>query len=103
MVDKLMVQDLQDPGVNLILNIVTSNVMEGTLLSTVVADDPANPMAYRQVAKILLDHDINLVGIIKDGIPHLSFIDLDMELGDSLFYIAVQRREWSEIAPLLAR
>ena len=103
MVDKLMVQDLQDPGVQIILNIVTSNVIEGTLLSTVVEDEPANPMAYRQVAKILLDHDINLVGVIKDGIPHLSFVDLDMEHGDSMFYIAVRRREWSEIAPMLAR
>ena len=103
MVDKLMVQDLQDPGVQIILNIVTSNVIEGTLLSTVVEDEPANPMAYRQVAKILLDHDINLVGVIKDGIPHLSFVDLDVEHGDSMFYIAVRRREWSEIAPMLAR
>ena len=102
MVDKLMVQDLQDPGVQLILNIVTSNVMEGTLLSTFVEREPASPIPYTQVAKTLLDHDVNLVGIIKDGIPHLSFVDLEIERGDSLFYIAVKRRAWSELAPLLS-
>lgn len=103
MVNKLMVQDLQDPGVQLILNIVTSNVVEGTLLSTYVEKDPATPMPYTQVAKALLDHDINLVGIIKDGIPHISFLNLELERGDSLFYIAVKRRTWSELAPLLSR
>ncbi len=103
MVDKLMVQDLQDPGVQLILNIVTSNVMEGTLLSTVVEKDPASAIPYTQVAKALLDHDVNLVGIIKDGVPHLSFLELELERGDSLFYIAVKRHTWSELAGLLPR
>ena len=103
MVDKLIVQDLQDPGVQLILNIVTSNVMEGTLLSTYVEKAPATSMPYTQVAKLLLDHDVNLVGIIKDGIPHLSFVGLELERGDSLFYIAVKRRSWTELAPLLSR
>lgn len=103
MVDKLIVQDLQDPGVQLILNIVTSNVVEGTLLSTHVEKAPATPIPYTQVAKALLDHDVNLVGIIKDGIPHISFLDLELERGDSLFYIAVKRRTWSELASLLAR
>ncbi len=101
MVDKLIVQDLQDPGVQLILNIVTSNVVEGTLLSTYVEKASASPIPYTQVAKALLDHDINLVGVIKDGIPHISFVELELERGDSLFYIGVKRRTWSELAPLL--
>ena len=101
LVNKLMVQDIQDPGVQLIFNIVTSNVMEGTVLSTVVEEEPPTPIQYKDAAKALLDHDVNLVGVIKDGIPFLSFTDLDVEQGDSMFYIGLRRRTWREIAAML--
>ena len=101
LVNKLMVQDIQDPGVQLIFNIVTSNVMEGTVLSTVVEEEPPAPIQYKDAAKALLDHDVNLVGVIKDGIPFLSFTDLDVEQGDSMFYIGLRRRTWREIAAML--
>ncbi len=100
-VDKLMVQDVQDPGVQLILSIITSNVLEGTLASTTVETAMESPLPYREAAKTLLNHDINLVGVIRNGIAHLSFRDVFVAENDAMFYIATERHSWKAIQSLL--
>jgi hypothetical protein len=59
-------------------------------------------MAYTDVAKRLLDSDINLVGIIRGQIAHLKFGDLYPAVDDLMVYISSQRVGWSAIQNALA-
>lgn len=102
MANNLLIQETQDPGVNLLTQVMTSNQMEGTLASTRVESLPDEGMSYTLVAKRLLDSDINLVGIIRDRVAHLKFGDLYPVADDLLVYISSQRVEWSVIRNALA-
>ena len=67
--NNLLVQEAQDPGVNLMTQAITSNVVEieETLASTTVEEDPERPLPYIDAAKRLLDHGVNLIGVVRDG------------------------------------
>ena len=100
--NNLLIQETQDPGVYRLSQVMTSNQMEGTLASTRVESSLGERMAYTDVAKRLLDSDINLVGIIRDEVAHLKFGDLYPEVDDQMVYISSQRVEWSAIQNALA-
>ena len=100
--NNLLIQETQDPGVYRLSQVMTSNQMEGTLASTRVESSLGERMAYTDVAKRLLDSDINLVGIIRDQIAHLKFGDLYPTVDDLMVYISSQRVEWSAIQNALA-
>ena len=76
---------------------ITSNQMEGTLLSIRVESVPEKQVAYPHVAKHMLDHDINLVGIVRNGAVHLRFVDLFPAVDDVLVYIGSSRLEWETV------
>jgi voltage-gated potassium channel len=101
--NNLLVQEAQDPGVNLLTQAITSNVVdiEETLASTVVEVVPEGPLPYIEVAKKLLDHGINLVGVVRDGAIIVGFQDLRLAKDDALVYISKSRRSWRTLAPLL--
>lgn len=101
MSSNLIVQEVQDPGVNKLTQAITSNLIEGTLESTEVSDELNVQLAYVDVAKKLLDTDINLVGIIRDGDVHLQFNDLALTQGDVLVYICTSRTNWPSLRGLL--
>ena len=64
-----------------------------TLESTEVLDlKVASP--YKEVGKRLLDFDINLVGVIRDGAVHVQFHDLQLAQSDVLVYISSSRLDW---------
>ena len=100
--NNLLVQEAQDPGVNLLTNAITSNEIEGTLVSTRVGAAPGDAMGYRDVAKKLLDHDMNLVGVIRDGAVAVSFQDMALSEKDSMVYISKDRQDWEALRSLLA-
>lgn len=102
MANNLLIQETQDPGVYRLTQVMTSNQMEGTLASTRVESPLSNQMGYTDVAKRLLDSDINLVGIIRDQVAHLKFGDLYPAVDDLLVYISSQRVGWSAIQNALA-
>ena len=54
----LLIQETQDPGVNLLTQVMTSNRLDGTLASTRVNLPPDVPLSYASVAKSLLDDDV---------------------------------------------
>ena len=58
--NNLLVQEAQDPGVNLLTQAITSNVteIEETLASTTVEAIPGAPVPYIKIAKKLLDHGV---------------------------------------------
>ena len=78
MSNNLIVQEAQDPGVGMLAHAITSNQIRGTLISTVVGDNLDASPGYGVVAKKLLDHGLNLVGVIKDDDIHVMFSDLDL-------------------------
>jgi hypothetical protein len=58
-------------------------------------------LPYIEVAKRLLDHEVNLVGVIRDETVHVKFDNLDLAENDRLVYISSKRRGWQEIRSLL--
>jgi len=95
--NNLLVQESQDPGVSLLTQVITSNKMEGTLLSTRLEAVPEEQAAYPEIAKRMLDRDVNLVGIVRNGTVHLRFTDLFAVKDDVLVYIASSRLEWEAV------
>ena len=100
--NNLLVQEAQDPGVNLLTQAITSNRIDGTMASTKVEDSSGVPKPYIDVARELLNGDINLMGVIRNGNVHLSFGDLMMQGGDSLVYISTERHTWESLRSHLA-
>ena len=93
----LLIQETQDPGVNLLTQVMTSNRLVGTLASTRVDQPPDLPLSYANVAKRLLDDDVNLVGVIRGQEVHLKFGYLYPVADDLLVYISTRRLEWSTL------
>ena len=93
----LLIQETQDPGVNLLTQVMTSNRLDGTLASTRVNQPLDLPLSYANVAKRLLDDDVNLVGVIRGKEVHLKFGELYLAAGDLLVYISTRRLEWSTL------
>jgi voltage-gated potassium channel len=102
MSNNLIVQEAQDPGVNMLTQAITSNQIEGTLVSTRVEGGEGKSMPYVEVAKQLLDHEINLVGVIRGERVHVRFGTLDLTEDDRLVYISSTRHDWQAIRSLLS-
>ena len=102
MANNLLVQESQDPGVSLLAQAITSNQIEGTLLSIRLEAAPVRQALYQDVAKRMLDHDINLVGIVRGGTVHLRFTDLFPAQDDVLVYIGPSRLDWTDIQASMA-
>ena len=100
--NNLIVQEIQDPGVNLLASAITSNQIEGTLSSTKVTDPPKNSLTYVSVAKTLLDHGVNLVGIIRNSRVHVNFNSLIISENDVMVSISLTRHSWENIKDMLA-
>ena len=98
----LLVQESQDPGVNRLTHAITSNQMEGNLASTRVMDLPAGPKSYMDAAKVLLDADVNLVGVLRGETVHVQFRDIEMTEGDMLVYVSPEGLDWPGIRSLLS-
>lgn len=97
MANNMLVQESQDPGISLLAQAITSNQVEGTLLSTRLEAAPDNQAPYPDIAKRMLDRDINLVGIVRNGIVHLRFTELFPAKDDVLVYIGSTHLEWDAV------
>lgn len=98
--NNLLVQEAQDPGVTRLTHAITSNDIDGTLASTEITSINQNN-SYTFVAKRLLDYQINLVGIIREGAVETGFEKLDVNIGDRLVYIGKTRYTWESILEML--
>ena len=99
--NNLLVQEAQDPGVTQLTQAITSNEIEGTLATTKI-ETVSNPdLSYTEYAKNLLDHGINLVGIIRDQNIIVCFDDLCPTKNDQLIYVSSSRRDWQDLDELL--
>lgn len=100
--NNLLVQEAQDPGVNLLTQAITSNRIDGTLASTRVEDGVDSARPYLDIAKVLLDKDINLIGVIRDGTIHVNFGSLTLAGNDSLVYISTNRYTWESLRSVIS-
>ncbi len=100
--NNLLVQEVQDPGVSLVTQTITSNQIAGTLSITLVDMAPPEATSYTDVAKRLLDHRINLVGFIRDSSARVSFDGFNLAKGDSLVYVARARQTWDVLLDFLS-
>ena len=91
--NNLLVQEAQDPGVTLLTETITSNMteIEETVVSTTLKVRPAEDMSYTEAAKRLLDHGVNLVGVIRQGALIVGFDKMSLAEDDSLVYISKRR------------
>ena len=102
--NNLLVQEAQDPGVNLLTQAITSNVteIEETLASTTVGVVAGGPVSYTELAKKLLDRGVNVVGVVRDGTAIVGFEGLELAADDVLVYISKSRHSWQELSEFLA-
>ena len=99
-VNNLFVQESQDSGVMRLTLAMTSNQIERNLASTTVESPPPRT-TYKDAAKALLDHGVNLVGVIRGDSVHMDFDDIEVLRGDLLVYIGKSRLKPEEMDALL--
>ena len=102
MANNMLVQEAQDPGVSILAHAIVSNQqVEGTLASTRIEAAVEPSWSYRDAAKNLLEHDVNLVGVIRGDNVHLSFENISLTENDRLVYICPTRHDWEAIRSFL--
>ena len=99
-VNNLFVQESQDSGVTKLTMAMTSNEIETNLASTQVTAAPPRT-TYTNAAKALLDHGVNLVGVIRGDSVHMDFDEIEVSRGDQLLYIGKSRLKPEEMAELI--
>ena len=96
-IGNLLSQEISDPGVARMVDVLTSNREGDTFFSTLVAALPADA-TYREFAKRLLDRDINVVCVNRGNDSHTRYFRLKPQLEDIVIYVAQGRLGWEELA-----
>ncbi len=99
-VNNLFVQESQDSGVTRLTLAMTSNEIERNLASTTIQSTPPRT-TYTNAAKVLLDHGVNLVGVIRNDSVHMDFDEIEVSQGDQLVYIGKSRLKPEEMVALI--
>ena len=99
-VNNLFVQESQDSGVTRLTLAMTSNEIERNLASTTIQSTPPRT-TYTNAAKVLLDHGVNLVGVIRNDSVHMDFDEIEVSQGDQLVYIGKSRLKPEEMSALI--
>jgi voltage-gated potassium channel len=93
----LLVQEVHDPGLAQLVEVVSSN-RRGTTLFCVDVSEAA--VSYTELAKRLLDHAINVMAVNRGTESITVFADLQSQVGDRLVYSARKRHEWDGLRRL---
>lgn len=93
----LLVQEVHDPGLAQLVEVVSSN-RRGTTLFCVDVRDGAVP--YTDLAKRLLDHAVNVMAVNRGTESLTVFADVESQVGDRLVYSARERLEWEALRRL---
>ena len=92
----LLAQEAHDPGVSQLVEVLTSNVRGTTLFSTEVSD-PSVKDSYSELAKRLLDKNVNILCVNRGDECLTSFVSLAPQLGDRVVYAASERLDWTTL------
>ena len=96
----LLVQEIHDPGITQMIDVITSNMKGETLFSTRVPDS-VRSVHYSDLAKAALDARINLLCVNRGCDSHTVFCELSAEPGDNLIYLAANRKTWNEFEKII--
>ena len=91
----LLAQEAQDPGVSQLVDVITSNTTGTTLFSIEV--DSTSTKSYQDLAKELLDRDVNLICVNRGDDSLTSFREISPASGDRVIFAAAKRLSWSEL------
>ena len=94
----LLVQEIQDPGISQMIEVITSNRIGATLYTTAVDSDL--DLDYISMAKALLDHGVNFLAFNRNADSITEFTGHRPQREDRMIYIADRRLGWGEIAGL---
>ena len=92
----LLSQEAHDPGISRLIDTMTSNITGDTLFATQVPADRSD-VSYRELAKKLLDRDINLLCVNRGMQSLTAFAELRPLSGDRAIYAGRQRLSWDAL------
>ena len=87
----LLVQEVHDPGIAQLIEVLTSNRRGTTLFSVAVTD---SDVPYIEMAKALHDHAINVLAVNRGTQSNTILEDMRSQLGDRIIYAAAGRVDW---------
>ncbi|MEL7473316.1 MAG: ion channel [Planctomycetota bacterium] len=98
MAGNLIVQEVHDPGISRVMEVITSNREGDTLYSTEVTPDGPPDVPYTDLVSGLLGQNVNVLAINRDGQILTTFANERSREGDRVVYVAKHRRHWPELA-----
>ena len=93
----LLVQEVHDPGLAQLIEVVSSNRRGTTLFCVDVVD---SGVAYTELAKRLLDHAVTVIAVNRGSESFTIFKGVESQPGDRIIYSAHHRHEWSALRRL---
>lgn len=91
----VLVQELSDPGISMSLEEITSNLRGEIVFSTTV--DGSVDCDYTTLAKAMLDHNANLISVVRGKEAHHGFVGMRSQPGDRVVYVGDQRYVWPDL------
>jgi voltage-gated potassium channel len=98
-IGNLLVQEVSDPGVARMIDVVTSNLEGDTVYSSRVSEDLPES-TYNELAKRWLDEDINLLCVNRGEESHTRYSSLRPQKDDIVVYVAPKRMSWANLRKL---
>jgi len=90
----LLIQEVHDPGIAQLVEVMASN-RRGTTLFTVEVFDAGVP--YVELAANLLARSVNVMAVNRGPETQTLLADLSSEVGDRIVYAAKQRYDWTSL------
>jgi voltage-gated potassium channel len=100
-INNLLVHESLDKGVIRLVNEITTHQVGDTLYTLEVGamDDPGIDCIH--LAKVLLDHSVNLQCILRGDETFTNFTGLEVRPEDVMVYISQKRLTWDEIRKMI--
>ena len=95
----LLVQEIDDPGVAQMIDVITSN-LRGTTIFSLKVEEELPQVSYQELAKACLDSDINLLSVNRGSETHTHFRSIELKKDDRLIYVAQKRIAWFDLVAM---
>lgn len=95
LIDNLLVQETQDPGVSSLMSQLTDNG-EGYTLYSVEVNDRFDEL-YKDLAEIFHKKTFNVLSVERGGRHHMDYAQMKAKEGDRVLYVGTERQTWEEL------
>jgi voltage-gated potassium channel len=93
----LLIQEVHDPGIAQLIEVMSSNRRGTTLFSVEVHDDG---VAYLAMTRALLERSVNVIAVNRGLETKTIFDEFESKIGDRIVYSATHRASWHELRAL---